>query len=1056
MGHFRALRNVRSASGPFSLRLPSRLADLLRICFPSALFRDEVIPLCGFRPDASFNFRALAMPSGRYFSFRREGQLIFKECEMLHNPGRVHYVLCFRNSSFAGEFTESLLQALYLCPIIQGLSFSKDLHANEDSHANEGSELLPFLTRAMPSSVTHLTFDNVLSNNAALSLANVLKGIYDEGGDEETVRSKSVKGSLHALALINSPSIDQAVFYSLVDSVNDPSSPLQFLRSLDLSGNLLGDSCSAKVLSIALSPSSSTAIESLDLSRNGIEEGCAVTRVLEACTSNDPKLEVLKLSCNNFREGGVSHQLAASLGDVLTKLVCLDLSGNDLSDTFLANLGSTLNLAVNSQLVSLNIANNQFSSSSINSFLSRIHNMSKSNASTKLSFVHLKGNVPSLASHQEMVLDEILSGNRQRHVKRYMKENSSRASVESDSDTNALSSVSDISREIKSEKKLPPSETLAVLFSAPLVWRDVENAYYPIEMLDFKLEKALLWKCFSEASRNIDLLFDNATTDRLQAVMTRGCRYLHFSGHGHPNCLTFEDGSGGIHWFSVEQLKALVSGGHKDAEPPFDFVFVSACHSALVGHTFADMGVPHVVCCQQEAQLMDSAALCFARAFYIALTFGRTLKDSFEIGKHAVLSSATVFNPEEEMGKFMLLPEDGNHDVPLFNADEIPEWPPPQKKGTLNSAKSGVNDSLPAPPQGFIGREADLYHTLNLVLNRRFVNIVGPAGMGRSSLAAALCLYIDDRKSTLLFDNIYFMRSMLKRPVVGKSSPIVSLHDQLVSLGKVEALPIDTELDEIIKDILVALKQTKTLLVFDKIETLHGTAEAQDFHFFLGQIFAETKDVNVLVTSNESIGLSSLVNVGESLYNLRPLNFRNTIKFFAYHCPHLHSSRERKELLEELASHTEINQPAEDKLSKQIKSILGGGIPAKTFAVAYEMSLEEFQQLKNIVKDKGEVKHEDIKDNQGSDVVGRKNDACETTAEEVQVLHNAGKDQGREKNLDVGDYIGNGEDEMTADTKRRGGQRGYAWKTITRTTESEHLVGGSVPTSWRMFPQITN
>merc|ERR1712153_114633 len=86
-------------------------------------------------------------------------------------------------------------------------------------------------------------------------------------------------------------------------------------------------------------------------------------------------------------------------------------------------------------------------------------------------------------------------------------------------------------------------------------------------------------------------------------------------------------------------------------------------------------------------------------------------------------------------------------------------------------------------------------------------------------------------------------------------------------------------------------------------------------------------------------------------YNLRPLNFRNTIKFFAYHCPHLHSSRERKELLEELASHTEINKPAEDKLSKQIKSILGGGIPAKTFAVAYEMSLEEFQQLKNIVKE---------------------------------------------------------------------------------------------------------
>merc|ERR1712194_593951 len=223
-------------------------------------------------------------------------------------------------------------------------------------------------------------------------------------------------------------------------------------------------------------------------------------------------------------------------------------------------------------------------------------------------------------------------------------------------------------------------------------------------------------------------------------------------------------------------------------------------------------------------------------------------------------SSATVFNPEEEMGKFMLLPEDGNHDVPLFNAVEIPEWPSPQMNGTLNSSKSGVNDSLPAPPQGFIGREADLYHTLNLVLKRRFVNIIGPTGMGRSSLAAALCLYIDDRKSTLLFDNIYFMRSMLKRPVVGKSSPIVSLYEQLVLSGKVAALSTDTDLDEMIKDILV--------------------------------------------TSNESIGASSLVNVGESVHNLGPLDFQNTIKLFAYHCPHLHSARERKELLEEFSSHT--------------------------------------------------------------------------------------------------------------------------------------------------------
>merc|ERR1711933_18300 len=248
---------------------------------------------------------------------------------------------------------------------------------------------------------------------------------------------------------------------------------------------------------------------------------------------------------------------------------------------------------------------------------------------------------------------------------------------------------------------------------------------------------------------------------------------------------------------------------------------------------------------------------------------------------------------------------------------------------------------------------------------------------GRSSLTAALCLYIHDRKSTLLFDNIYFVRLRMERPAAGNSSPILSLHKQLVALGKVTALSTDTDLDEIINDILVSLKQTKTLLVFDKIETLHETSEAQDFHFFLGQIFAKTKDVSVLVTSKKSIGLSSLENVGESIHNLEPLDFRNTIKLFAYHCPHLHSPRERKELLEELTSHTERNKPAEDDLSKLIKSIVGGGIPARTFAVAYSMSIEEFKQLKNLVKKK------DTTGDGDSSVAGSEGNAREMTTTEL-------------------------------------------------------------------------
>lgn len=934
-----------------SLFLPDRATDLLRIYFPSTLIRDQVIPLSGFSPDDSFSFRAFTMPSGTYYSFRREGVLLFQECQNLQHQDRSHNTLCFRNSSYAGEFAESLLQALYMCPVIQGVSFSNDnFDENHDDsqysqYAYQGTESLPFLVRAIPSSVTCLTFDNVLSDSAVLSLAHILKSVYEGVDDEETVGSASisVKASFHSLAITNSPHIKKSIFSSLVESLDGQSSPLQFLRTLDLSGNFLGDDVSAKVLSIALS-SSSMIIKRLDLSKNDIGEGVAVRTVLQECALNRPKLEVLNMSQNNLGrgKGELAFQIAASMNDVLSKLVSINLSGNMLSDGFLAILGYAA-CATNCTLVNFDVSYNQFSSSSINGFLSRLHNISQTSITSKLAFIYLKGNEPHLTPNQDMVLNEIVSNNRQRIVRMHLKENN--GSDESDSNTK-LSSISDITGEI-SDRKLPPAQVMTVLFSAPLVWRkDGEDELHPIEILNFKLERSLLWQVFSEASRNIDLSFDNATTDRLQAVITKGSKCLHFSGHGHPQSLTFEDGSGGIHWLSVDVLKALIAGGSENGEPPFEFVFVSACHSALAGQSFIDSGVPHVVCCQQESQLMDNTALSFTRAFYLSLALGRSLKDSFEIGKHAVLSSATVPNPNEEMQKFMLLPEDGDHDVPIFTAEQVSEWP-------LSQKGRGQNDYLPSLPQGFIGRETDLYKTLNLVIDRRFVNIVGSTGMGRSSLASVLCQYIDDRKSTLLFNDIYYVK--LKRSILERSSPIISLHKQLVSAGKVQTLSEETiDLVEVIQAILTSLikdRALRALLVFDGIESLDQTTEAQDLYFFLGEVLDQTKNVHVLVTSNNSIGLSPLVTVGESVHSLGPLNFRNTVKLFAFHCPHLHSSRERKELVEELS------RSEDDKVAGEIMSILGGGIPAKTFAIAYEMTPDGFQALKQIRMDSAAKAH---------------------------------------------------------------------------------------------------
>lgn len=219
---------------------------------------------------------------------------------------------------------------------------------------------------------------------------------------------------------------------------------------------------------------------------------------------------------------------------------------------------------------------------------------------------------------------------------------------------------------------------------------------------------------------DIELSVDNATTDRLQAAITKGCDCLHYSGHGHPNYLTFEDGKGGLHFLEVNQLKDLISKGIKDRGPPFKFVFVSACHSKLAGETFVNAGVPHVVCCQQESQLMDSAALVFTRAFYLALAIGRTVADSFEIGRQAVAVAPSVPDSVQEMKKFILLPENGKHDVPVIDVEPLSEWP--GRTGLKENRQNEVQ-GLPSLPQGFIGREVDMYRLINDVLTKRFISL---------------------------------------------------------------------------------------------------------------------------------------------------------------------------------------------------------------------------------------------------------------------------------------------------------------------------------------------
>ena len=56
--------------------------------------------------------------------------------------------------------------------------------------------------------------------------------------------------------------------------------------------------------------------------------------------------------------------------------------------------------------------------------------------------------------------------------------------------------------------------------------------------------------------------FEVATADNFRSLLTLGAfSCLHFSGHGHPHALAFEDACGGAHLVTLPQLRRLMSAG---------------------------------------------------------------------------------------------------------------------------------------------------------------------------------------------------------------------------------------------------------------------------------------------------------------------------------------------------------------------------------------------------------------------------------------------------------------------------------------------------------------
>lgn len=141
---------------------------------------------------------------------------------------------------------------------------------------------------------------------------------------------------------------------------------------------------------------------------------------------------------------------------------------------------------------------------------------------------------------------------------------------------------------------------------------------------------------------------------------TPGCRIIHFTGHGTPGAVTFEDTAGAMYLLNARGLRELFAVG--DGAQGVEFVFVSACHSQDVGLAFVAAGVPHVVAVKTDDEVLDKASLEFAKQFYTALLSGKSVSQAFEVARTAVKWDPDITNKAVEADKFLLLGS-GSHDT---------------------------------------------------------------------------------------------------------------------------------------------------------------------------------------------------------------------------------------------------------------------------------------------------------------------------------------------------------------------------------------------------------
>ena len=462
----------------------------------------------------------------------------------------------------------------------------------------------------------------------------------------------------------------------------------------------------------------------------------------------------------------------------------------------------------------------------------------------------------------------------------------------------------------------------AFLFSSPLV-RILNNEMQNIMQLSCISELDDIYKSVV-GNLDYNLRFKScvATRENFRSIICDWPSVLHFSGHGIENTLQnigddylFNSDKGDIlllenesgmsdYYYKNELMTLLEIWKYK-----FEVVFVSSCHSQFAGQVFLESGAKHVICIKQDEKILDKASLLFSKVFYETLfTKKYSVCDAYKTARKEV---GETFS-KSEANKFMLkIQEDEfRHKCKGLTNLERGEF--------KNLTEKPLFDYVPSSIDGFIDRQREMYEIIKLLHENRVVSILGPPGIGKTSISRSLSNYLRDRKK--FKDGIIYVRlrgcesaqmflsrlSLILLTLCKEQNEKPS--DDLMSEGpKVEHSEEDDE--ETAEDLILRnLKDKDVLLILDNAED-PLTNDQIKFSMTLESIIDFCTKTRILVTSRTPLNMVG--NNLEKIYRLEPMPKDSALKLLISKAPRRISNDEIKELL-----HCDI--PRDSKLGQSL------------------------------------------------------------------------------------------------------------------------------------------